>query len=299
MTDLVIRPLVAGEESLFTSLPDAGLAGPAAAGVRYAGYRPEWSWVALRDGVVVARAAWWGGPDDTEPIALDWFDFTDPAAAVALLRAAPLRAEYSIKVRPDWRDVPAVRAAVESRIAAAEAAGMTQLVERHLYRWTPECGLPPLPNRLVYRPDPDDAAVLAAFRRIHRGSLDAHTRRTVAAAPTPEAGIEAAAREDLEILRWLPSPRAWWLLAHTPDGELVGLVAPGRNHSNPVVAYVGVVPEQRGHGYAYDLLVAGTHALVERGADRIVAGTDVTNTPMAAAFARAGYPVELHRIDLV
>jgi RimJ/RimL family protein N-acetyltransferase len=59
-----------------------------------------------------------------------------------------------------------------------------------------------------------------------------------------------------------------------------------------------VVPEHRGHGYAYDLLVEATHLLVAEGAERIVAGTDTTNTPMAASFAKAGYPVEQHRIDL-
>jgi hypothetical protein len=30
-----------------------------------------------------------------------------------------------------------------------------------------------------------------------------------------------------------------------------------------------------------------------------VAGTDVTNMPMAATFARAGYRIEQHRVDLV
>ncbi|MCP3784774.1 hypothetical protein NLX85_15500 [Micromonospora sp. A3M-1-15] len=98
MTDLVVRPLVAGEEHLFDSLPDPGLVGRAVLGETYAGgrFRPEWTWVALRDQVVVARAAWWAGPDDPAPLALDWFDFTDAQAAVELLRRAPLRAEYSI-----------------------------------------------------------------------------------------------------------------------------------------------------------------------------------------------------------
>ncbi|WP_031168377.1 hypothetical protein [Streptosporangium roseum] len=82
MTDLVIRPLTAGEEDLFESLPDLGLVGFAAFGDTYADmavageYRPEWSWVALRDGVVVARAAWWAGPKDVKPLALGWFDLT-------------------------------------------------------------------------------------------------------------------------------------------------------------------------------------------------------------------------------
>ena len=300
MTDLVIRPITAGEEQLFDSLHDPHLVGRAAFGENYpdmaaAGqYRPEWTWIALRDGVVVARAAWWGGPDDDAPLALDWFDFTDREAAVRLLRTAPLRAEYSLSVPPGWRDQPAVRAQAEARIDAATAAGLSPLVERYRYRWTPDCGLPVRPGRLEFRPEPDDAVILDVLRSIGEGSLDAHTRRT-----TAESGPDAAAKEELDLLRWLPSPRDWWRLAWTPDGELVGITVPARNHSTPVVGFIGVVPEQRGHGYAYDLLVECTHLLVEAGVEEIVAATDRTNHPIAAAFARAGYPVERERIDLV
>ncbi len=136
--------------------------------------------------------------------------------------------------------------------------------------------------------------IFDVFRRVHHGSLDAHVRHTVAA-----FGLDAAAQEDLDILRWMPSPREWWRLAYTPGGELVGLCAPSRNYSDPIIGYIAVVPEQRGHGYAYDLLVEATHLLVAEGADRIVAGTDMTNYPMAAAFAKAGYPIAQQRIDFV
>lgn len=300
MTDLVIRPLAAGEEHLFDSLPDPGLVGFAALGHSYAAmaadgeYRPEWTWVALREDTVVARAAWWAGPEDDKPLALDWFDFTDADAAVRLLRTAPLHAQYALKLPPGWRDTPAVRDAATARIDAATAAGLTPLIERYHYHWTPDCGLPERPGRLVYRPEPDDAVIFDVFRRIHHGSLDAHTRRTIA-----ESGPDAAAQQELDYLRWMPSPRDRWRLAYTPAGDLVGLTVPCRNHNDPVIGYIAVVPEHRGHGYAYDLLVEATHLLVAEGADRITAGTDTTNTPMAAAFARAGYPVTYHRLDLV
>jgi RimJ/RimL family protein N-acetyltransferase len=111
--------------------------------------------------------------------------------------------------------------------------------------------------------------------------------------------VDAAAREDLDILLWMPGPRDWWRLAYTHDGDVVGLTVPSANHTTPVVAFVGVVPAHRGHGYAYDLLVEATHHLVDEGVDIIVASTDTTNTPMAAAFAKAGYPIIRHRIDLV
>jgi hypothetical protein len=138
---------------------------------------------------------------------------------------------------------------------------------------------------LEFRAEPDDAVFLAALREIMTDTLDAHARRTIA-----EHGIDAAAQEDLDILNWMPAPRDWWRLGYTPDGELAGIAVPSRNHTDPVVAYIG---------YAYDLLVEATHELVERGADRIIAGTDVTNYPMAAHFAKAGYPVGQYQIDLV
>lgn len=300
MTDLVIRPLEAGEEQLFASLPDPGLVGFAAFGDDYltmvarGEYHPEWTWVAQRDGVVVARAAWWGGPDDTKPLALDWFDFVDDEAAVRLLRTAPYGVEYNIKAPPGWRDKPSVRHEVERRMDAAERAGMRLLVERYRYEWTPACGLPDRPGRLVLRPEPDDEAVLAAMRRVQPGSLDAHARRVA-----DEAGPDAAAEDEFRELQWLPGPREWWRLAYTADGELAGMVMPSRNHSDPIVAFVAVVPEQRGNGYAYELLAEATHLLAAEGAEKIAAATDLTNTPMAAAFAKAGYPIAQIRIDLV
>lgn len=296
MTDLVIRALAPGEEQLFNTLPDAGIVGRAADGQRYSAddYRPEWTWIALREGTVIARAAWWGGPDHTEPVALDWFDFTDADAAVELLRTAPFTTEYVLRIPPDFQQRPDIQAETKRRVDAATAANLDLLVERLRYRWTPDCGLSDRPGRLVFRPEPDDAAILAALREIEPGSLDAHMVHKIA-----KDGIDAAAKEDLELLARLPGPREWWRLAYTEGGELVGFVAPTRNYDDPIVAFVGVVAGQRGHGYAYDLLVEGTHLLVEQGADRIIASTDVTNTPMAAHFAKAGYPVRWRVVNMI
>lgn len=295
MTELVIRALAKGEEQLFNSLPDAGIVGRAAAGQRYSesDYRPEWTRLALRDNTVVARAAWWGGPTDTEPLALDWFDFTDADAAVKLLRTAPFNTEYQIRMAPDFDNRPDVHAEATKRIDAAVAAGMVPLVKRYRYRWTTECGVPDRPGRLTFRPEPDNTVILDVLRDIEHGSLDAHSQRDA-----KEHGIDHAAQEELDGLTWLPGPREWWRLGYTESGDLAGIVAPSRNYTDPVIGFVGVVPAQRGHGYAYDLLVEGTHLLVDNGADRIIASTDVTNTPMAANFTKAGYPVEWYQVDL-
>src|SRR4051794_38339496 len=92
MTDLVIRPLRAGEESLFESMPDPlpqlrkiGYADGLAGG----GYRPETTWVALRAGRVVGRAAWVLPPGSAGDHWLERFDLAaGPEVGAAMLRAA-------------------------------------------------------------------------------------------------------------------------------------------------------------------------------------------------------------------
>lgn len=153
MTDLVIRALTESDAQLFRTLPDRGLVGRAAFGHSYATvreggeYRPEWTWIAERDGVVVARAAWWSGPADTAPVTLNWFDFADgeDEAGTELLRQSPLYAEYELilpmrlagparrrgrrrgqdRRRPRGRDEAAGRAVpvpVDAGVRAARAA---------------------------------------------------------------------------------------------------------------------------------------------------------------------------------
>ncbi|GAA1911430.1 GNAT family N-acetyltransferase [Streptomyces sodiiphilus] len=300
MTDLVIRALVEDEaHDLFTSLPVSVPVGPPVLGPPHStyatvaaggSYRPEWTWVALRDGQVVARAAYWGGPDDEAPVVLNWFDFSDRAAGVELLRHTPFHVEYELELPPGWREDPAVCEAATARIEAAAEAGYTPLTERYIYRWTPDLGLPARPGRLEFRPEPDDEVILSVLRRVHSETLDTHALQAI-----EKGGVDLAAREELDFLTWCPSPRDWWRLAYTPEGDLAGIQVPAHNPSRPCVGFIGVVPGQRGHGYAYDLLAECTHQLVAEGARQIAAATDVGNAAMAAAFARAGYPVTGHR----
>ncbi|MFH8344097.1 GNAT family N-acetyltransferase [Streptomyces sp. NPDC018045] len=308
MTELLIRALAESDAYLFDTLdgPTAGLVGHPPFGRHYATfvqggqYRPEWMWVALRDGVVVARAAWWAGPDDTRPAALDRFDFApgEADAAVRLLRAAPPHAEYVLQLPSRWRDRAAVRDAARARMDAAAEAGLAPLVERFRSTWTPECGLPEPPGRLVFRPEPDDGVFPDILRRVETGSPDAHARRAIA-----EGGVERAAQEELDFFRWCPSPREWWRVAWTAGpgrgGEAVGLHVPARNLQAPVIGFIGIVPEHRGRGYGYDLLVDCTRHLAEHGAEKIIGETDQPNVPMAAAFAEAGYPMTQERAFFV
>jgi GNAT superfamily N-acetyltransferase len=291
MTDLVIRSLDESDTHLFDTLPDS-------LGVRAAhrltAWRPDWQRVALRDGTVVARGAWWGGPNDTEPLTIDCFDVIEgeEEAGAELLRSAPWRVGAELNLPTGWRDSPELRTAAETRFTALRAAGYDLLVERFIYRWTPECGLPERPGRLVFAPEPDDAVFVDALRRIHSVTLDAHAQLAIR-----QGGVEKAAQEEIDFFRWCPSPREWWQVARTPEGDLAGIHIPAHNPSGPCIGFIGVVPEQRGHGYARDLLAECTHYLAERGAEFIAAATDQGNFPMAAHFAAAGYPIIRERAN--
>ncbi|MFF6873245.1 MULTISPECIES: GNAT family N-acetyltransferase [unclassified Streptomyces] len=291
MTDPVIRVLSASDTHLFDALPD-----PLGAreGHRRTRFRPDWKRVALRDGQVVARGAWWGGPDDPEPVNINWFDVAEgeEEAGAELLRSAPWRVELEINLPGGWREETDLRAAAEARFAAARAAGYELLVERLLYRWTPRRGLPERPGRLRFSTEPDDAVFFDALRRIHSATLDAHALRAI-----EEGGLDRAAQEELDFFHWCPSPREWWQIAHTPEGDVAGIHIPAHNPSGPTVGFIGVVPEQRGRGYAYDLLAECTHLLVEQGAEFIGGATDRGNFPMAANFAKAGFPVVRERVN--
>lgn len=55
------------------------------------------------------------------------------------------------------------------------------------------------------------------------------------------------------------------------------------------------MPEHRGHGYAYDLLVEATHMLADEGADRIVAATG-QRPPRPTAYLPL--PPRVHELDI-
>ncbi|GGM90893.1 GNAT family N-acetyltransferase [Dactylosporangium sucinum] len=287
-----IRPIRGRDElDLFRSLPyqlNDELDDDLAAGRR----RPDWMWVATGpDGRLAARTAWWSRTG--EPYLLDILDYADGRedAADALLATA-MRAvlpvgttppAYTRFLRSDWRDTEA--GGVRGRMAVAERAGASLLVERLRLEWRAGTPVRADEGRLRYRGFRDDDEALDLMTATLDGTLDAHSRADLASAAPREV---AAEHFHGELERW-PSPREWWRVATLPDGEPVGFVFPARNDYNPIIAYLGVLPAHRGHGYIHDVLAEGTRVLAAQDVPRIRATTDVGNTPMAAAFAAAGY----------
>jgi hypothetical protein len=113
--------------------------------------RPEWTWFAADGFRIVARALWWGRADSKHPLALDCLhvlaEVPDRSALAAELLARGHAAfgaapEFNLRLRPGWRVDSAIAVAVAWRAQAARAAGLTDVVERLRYEWTPAAGCP-------------------------------------------------------------------------------------------------------------------------------------------------------------
>ncbi|MEU4679093.1 GNAT family N-acetyltransferase [Micromonospora sp. NPDC023737] len=288
---LTYRPISGPEElDLFRSISyvqNAEIAADLAAGLRH----PQWMWVAVDEQYqLLARVAWWSRPHRDAPDLMDIFDFADGAAdvGVELLRTAlaavlpdgATRPEYIRFVPPDWHDDPTP---VTQRMAVLENLGARLLVERLRFEW--RGGAVPRPDRLRFRSFSGAEEAVELMTRALAGTLDAHSLAEMARMP---AGEVARKHFEDELARY-PTPREWWRVATLPGGEPVGFVFPARNAYNPIIAYIGVLPEHRGHGYIDDVLAEGTRILAAEDVPRIRATTDVGNAPMARAFARAGF----------
>lgn len=267
-------------------------------------YRPEWTWIAEDDagGPPLAVATWWGWPGSQHPASLDGLFAAEslPAAERASVGAGLLitaqeaytRAgaasppDFHIFLPAKWRSRPDAVAALAWREQAARQAGLSHALERLRYVWTPDDGLPDRPERLRFRPEPDDDVFAGLAARVLAGTLDETSRKEAEA-----IGVEAQGREDVAFYRdQMLGQRSWWRVAETPDGQVVGFGIPSRNTEVPVVGYLGVLPEHRGHRYSDDILAEITRILVDEiGAEIIEADTDLANRPMAASFERAGY----------
>ncbi|MFI5491970.1 GNAT family N-acetyltransferase [Actinoplanes sp. NPDC051859] len=302
--ELSLRPITGLDElDRFNHLPyvlNAEIRTDLAEGRR----RPEWLWLALRDDHVVARAGWWSRPGDEQPLILDIFDLAGDVedgvrllqtALPAVVPAGTTPPEHSRFLPPDWRDDPATRIAAERRMTALRQVGAELFVERLRLEWRPGAPIPADSGRLTFRPVRDPAELIGLMTLVLDSTLDAHSRDDLT-----RMSPEQAAHEQYhgELARYT-SPHDWWQVATLADGEPVGFVIPAHNGYNPIIAYVGVVPAQRGRGYIHDILAAGTRLLAAQDVPRIRASTDVGNAPMAAAFAQAGYVTFERQIDMV
>jgi ribosomal protein S18 acetylase RimI-like enzyme len=259
--------------------------------------RPGWCVLGLESGVPVARAALWALPDETVPtdvVLIDLLDWNDPelAAGHALmtrvheaannLGAGALRHHVDSPPRaPQYQDNES------ARVRLMTEAGYALLRDGLRWRCTPSPALEPRQESLLtFRalPEVGEEVFVEAIATTYEGTRDAWLARNIQA-----RGLVGAARSDFLDYQELDHLREWWELAYTEDGALAGVVMPARNPTSAVVAYVGVVPEQRGRGLAAQLVRRATEQLIGSGADEIQGDCDRDNVPMVKAFRRAGY----------
>ncbi|MEV0808204.1 acetyltransferase [Micromonospora sp. NPDC050200] len=282
MTDLVIRPLVAGEESLFESMPDPL---PQLRQVDYAdgiaggGYRPERTWVALRAGRVVARAAWLLPPGAVGAPWLERFDLNaEPEVGAALLRAAHEALggprSYYAAAPAHWRRRPEVLAVIKAPMAAARLAGLVERGERLRCSWT-GTPLPAASGRYTFRPAVDAAEINAMVARI--AEPDVLTGKETARAV---GGVDLAT----DPLAWLTGPAEDWRIA-LDAGKPVGLAGTAGDACYPLIAYLGLLDEAvRG-----ELLAEAVEVLAAGGAREVVADVDAHRVAVLAELERTGF----------
>ena len=213
------------------------------------------------------------GPDGTAFVEL--LDAAPDEAAellersLAQLEPRPARLEYLLDV-PDPRH-PHPEATRE----LLERLGFRLARVTRRWEWRRDTPVPSPEDPLNYYAA-GEAELEDAVRRAAAGSLDRRLR-------------PGDARWHAELLCGFDHEPGWYEVATEPAGELVGLLAAARVQSQPIVAFVGVVPEHRGRGHSLRLLARATRHLAENGAPTIRADSDELNEPMARTFRRAGY----------
>lgn len=256
--------------------------------------RPQWLWVAEHESHWLGRVAYTANRGETTPGCLDWLEVVPGLDETTI--ATDLTRESLRQIRtPTLRQIEAILDAPSALAGDPQrsstllgAVGFRLILDRRKFEWTQEDPIPPLPTRLMFRTlsEVGDATFIQTMARITEGTLDHYTQEEVREMGPVEAARRHFHDEQRYQKRWEPH---WWQMGLLPDGQIVGVVMPAENSRWPNIGYIGVVPEQRGHGYVHDLLAQGTRTLIAEGAQRIIAATDLGNVPMANAFLHMGY----------
>ncbi len=259
--------------------------------------RPEWCFVAEKRDRLVGRVGFWTLPGMEEPFALVLLDLDwkgDYLAVGTRLLTHALDAARALGAEDIEHviDAPPIRPQFQHharrRVELLKGVGfyLRRETGRYERRGTEA---PAEKGRLPYRSleEVGTEEFIGAMERVSEGTLDQEIL-----AERRKLGTKRAAQEFFDDASRVQHDASWWRLAYTPDGELAGLVMPAEPPGFLTVFYVGVVPEMRGRGYVNDLLAAGTATLLQAARENnkpLIADTDVSNAPMAAAFERAGW----------
>lgn len=169
--------------------------------------------------------------------------------------------------------------------------------QKIVYVWNEPKPKIDVPNRLTFHSLAEASMdiLIDAVGQAMANSLDRSDQKAVA-----EYGARAVAERFVgEADEYFDYEPLWWQLAYDQDNELAGFVQPvlfpdcqKDGLEEATIYYIGVLPNKRGKGYAYDLLCQCTRILQGVGVWRIYCDTDIYNVPMIETFKRVGYQQE-------
>ena len=260
--------------------------------------RLEWCLLGLEGGVPVARAALWALPDHEIPtdivlIEADWNDGKLAAGRSMVARLHDLAVDQGADALTHHVDSPPgppqYQENDEARVRLLAESGYELL--RDGLRWRYSGSSARQAGRahslvFVFRslPEVGEEAFVEAIASTYEGTRDSWLTSNI-----EEHGVLAAARADFTDYQGLDHLPEWWELAYTEDGALAGVIMGARPQRHGVVAYVGVVPRQRGRGLAPELVRRSTEQLLASGVEEVGGDCDRDNVAMVKAFERAGF----------
>jgi ribosomal protein S18 acetylase RimI-like enzyme len=259
--------------------------------------RLEWCYVMEEDGHLCGRIAFWTMPKVGKPLAmvlleLPWNQENYISLGATLLeKTLPIMKTYGAVNIEHVLDTPPVNPQfqrhAEKRMNVLSHLGFHEIRETKRFEWQVDSISTTASTRslsFLALPEVGEDAFIEAIMKVSALTLDQRIN-----GERSEVGARQHAAELFEELKEMEYEPDWWQLAYDADGQLVGFVMPAKAPAFSTIAYIGVIPEQRGKGYIDPLLNQGTSLLLAAGETLIRADTDVSNFPMAQAFLRSGY----------
>lgn len=258
--------------------------------------KPAWCVLGLRAGAPVARAALWALPGQPVPtdivlIDTDWGEDDLSTGHDLLAKVHELGAElgaddlsHSVDSPPA---APQYQENEDDRIRLLTHSGYELLRDGLRWRYAGSAAVAEAPAHVLEflsLPAIGEDSFVDAIAATYQGTRDSWITREI-----EERGVRGAAEADFHDSQGLEHEPDWWELAYTADGALAGVIMAAKNPTTAVIAYVGVVPDQRGRGLARELVRRGTERLLDGGAEEIRGDCDRDNVGMVKAFERSGY----------
>jgi ribosomal protein S18 acetylase RimI-like enzyme len=81
----------------------------------------------------------------------------------------------------------------------------------------------------------------------------------------------------------------WWRVALSPEGQAVGVILPVTAFGEPMLGFIGVLPEHRGQNIAPFLLAESWAIMKDQGFSTWCAEVDQQNFPMQRALIKSGF----------